>query len=105
MYTKIDLKRNLSFKLGGHEITITHKEALDLADAIYDSEILDRIHIELAKRGIMEPDYDEDERGCIAFGQHETELTMECPTFRELVQREAEKVVEAHHPKGEGRRP
>ena len=98
--TKIDLKRNVSFELGGQEITITHKEALDLAEAIYDSELQDRIHIELAKHGITEPDYDEDERGCIAFGQHETELTMECPTFKELIQREAAAVVEKYHPLG-----
>lgn len=105
MYTKIDLKRNISFTVGGKEITVTVKEALSLASAIYDTLLSERIRDELALRGLRSPSCEEDERGCIAFDEHETELAMECPPLGELVQREAEKVVEAHHPKGEGRRP
>lgn len=98
MYTKIDLKKNISFTVGGKEITVTVKEALSLASAIYDTLLSERIRDELARRGLRSPSYEENERGCIAFDEHETELAMECPPLGDIIAGQASEIVEKHHP-------
>lgn len=105
MYARIGINGDVTFEAGRETVTLSRKDAIALAESVYDTLLSEEIRALLADRGIKAPPYEEDKERRIAFDQYETSIAMECPTLRELVSREAERAVDKHHPlKEDGRR-